>query len=39
VELLLERGADRSIRDSSFDATPAGWAEHEGHAAIAARLA
>jgi ankyrin repeat protein len=39
AELLLERGADRTVRDTTFHATPAGWAEHEGHAALAARLA
>jgi peptide-methionine (S)-S-oxide reductase len=39
VELLLERGADRSIRDTTYDGTPAGWAEHAGHTALAARLA
>ncbi|QUQ62577.1 ankyrin repeat domain-containing protein [Kutzneria sp. CA-103260] len=31
VLLLLELGADPSIHDARFDATPAGWAEHEGH--------
>jgi hypothetical protein len=28
VELLLELGADPTIRDTEFDATPAGWAGH-----------
>lgn len=37
--LLLERGADRSVRDTSFDATPQGWAEHAGHQAVAALVA
>jgi hypothetical protein len=30
VEVLLERGADPSIRDPRDDATPLGWAEHAG---------
>ncbi|GAA1457609.1 ankyrin repeat domain-containing protein [Williamsia maris] len=28
---LLELGADRSVRDARFDATPAQWADHLGH--------
>ena len=28
IELLLARGADPNLRDNSYDATPAGWAEH-----------
>lgn len=28
IELLLEYGADPNLRDRSYDATPAGWAEH-----------
>lgn len=28
TRLLLERGADKTIRDRNFDATPLGWAEH-----------
>jgi ankyrin repeat protein len=39
VALLLDRGADRTIRDRSFHGTPQAWAEHEGHMALAARLA
>lgn len=35
---LVERGADRSIRDRRFDATPAGWAAHAGHRELALRL-
>jgi ankyrin repeat protein len=27
IRLLLDRGADPNLRDRSFDATPAGWAE------------
>jgi hypothetical protein len=30
IGLLLEHGADPDIRDSGYDATPAGWAEHFG---------
>jgi ketosteroid isomerase-like protein len=30
IELLLDHGADPNIRDSGYDATPAGWAEHHG---------
>jgi ketosteroid isomerase-like protein len=28
IELLLDHGADPTIRDTGYDATPAGWAEH-----------
>ncbi len=28
IRLLVEHGADPDIRDSGYDATPAGWAEH-----------
>jgi ankyrin repeat protein len=38
VRLLLELGADPNIRDARFDATPLGWAEHFGNAAMAALL-
>jgi ankyrin repeat protein len=30
VQLLLERGADLTIRDARFDSTALGWAEHLG---------
>jgi ankyrin repeat protein len=30
IKLLLEHGADPNARDRSYDATPAGWAEHHG---------
>ncbi len=30
IKLLLDHGADPSIHDTGFDATPAGWAEHHG---------
>jgi Ankyrin repeats (3 copies) len=38
VEALLELGADPTIRDHRFNGTPAGWAHHGGHPALAARL-
>jgi ankyrin repeat protein len=39
VQLLIERGADASIRDQEFDATAQGWAEHAGHDGVARYLA
>ena len=30
IQLLLEHGADPNIRDTGYDATAAGWAEHHG---------
>jgi hypothetical protein len=30
LELLLQRGADPTLRDRAYDATPLGWAEHSG---------
>lgn len=33
ARLLLERGADPTIRDRRFDATPLGWAQHAGQEA------
>ena len=38
VSWLVERGADPTRRDRSFDATPAGWAAHAGHADLAVWL-
>jgi ankyrin repeat protein len=38
VGLLLELGADPTRRDTRFDATPLGWAEHNHQAATAALL-
>jgi hypothetical protein len=38
VELLIAHGADLTARDGNFDSTPAGWATHAGHVALAARL-
>jgi ankyrin repeat protein len=39
VRLLLQRGADRTIRDVKFDSTPAGWAAEFGHHDLAALIA
>ena len=30
ITLLLEHGADPNVRDTGYNATPAGWAEHHG---------
>ena len=38
VRRLVDAGADRTVRDSQFDATPREWAEHFGHAEITALL-
>jgi ankyrin repeat protein len=38
VEILLTAGADRTVRDARFDATPAGWAHHGDQPEIAALL-
>jgi ankyrin repeat protein len=38
IRLLLEHGADPNVRDSGYDATPAGWAEHFGRAEAQAYL-
>lgn len=35
VRLLIERGADPSIKDTLFHGTPLGWAEHGGQAIVA----
>ncbi|MHB8692011.1 MAG: hypothetical protein ACYDHH_12265 [Solirubrobacteraceae bacterium] len=40
IRLLLQNGADPNLRDTGYDATPAGWAEHhEQHEAHALLLA
>ncbi|MFF3443314.1 ankyrin repeat domain-containing protein [Streptosporangium sp. NPDC002721] len=39
VRTLLELGADPSVRDTEFGATPLGWAEHGGRHEVAAYLA
>ena len=38
VELLLELGADPAVTDCRFQATPAHWAQHLGHDAVAQLL-
>jgi ankyrin repeat protein len=38
VELLLERGADPSIKDVRYQSTPLGWATHMGKDAVIAVL-
>jgi hypothetical protein len=30
IRLLLDHGADPNLRDTGYDATPSGWAEHHG---------
>ena len=39
LRLLVDHGADPHIRDSGYDATPAGWAAHFGHSEARAYLA
>jgi hypothetical protein len=39
IRLLLEHGADPNLRDTGYDATPAGWAEHHGQPEAYAVLA
>ncbi|MCY4532954.1 MAG: ankyrin repeat domain-containing protein [Gammaproteobacteria bacterium] len=38
VELLLDRGADPAIRDSTYDGTAVGWAYAGGHESLAGML-
>jgi hypothetical protein len=38
IRLLLERGADRTLRDHRWDNTPAGWAAHFEHSDAVALL-
>jgi ankyrin repeat protein len=38
LRLLLQRGADPTIQDAAFKATPLGWAEHTGAERAAAML-
>ena len=38
VDQLLAAGADPALHDREFGSTPAGWAEHAGHAELAERL-
>ena len=37
-QLLVDAGASLTVRDQMWDGTPAGWADHAGHHALAARL-
>jgi peptide-methionine (S)-S-oxide reductase len=38
-DLLLARGASRTIHDEIWNGTPSGWADHAGHSALAQHLA
>jgi ankyrin repeat protein len=38
IELLIAHGADPTARDRSYQATPAGWADHHGQAEAARYL-
>jgi hypothetical protein len=38
LRLLLDRGADPTIRDAAYQGTPLGWAEHSGASDSAALL-
>lgn len=38
-DLLLARGASRTIHDDIWNGTPSGWAAHAGHDALASHLA
>ena len=31
IEFLLDHGADKAVKDTKVNSTPAGWAEHGGH--------
>lgn len=35
VEFLIEQGAKVNVRDTKVNSTPAGWADHGGHAELA----
>jgi len=35
VEVLLARGADRTVRDTQYHGTPSDWAAHNGHPELA----
>ena len=39
IELLLERGADRTLVDDFYDGTPAGWAYYNGFQSLAPLMA
>ena len=38
VDLLLELGADPTVKDHNFNATPSGWARHAHHDDLADHL-
>ena len=38
ADLLLVRGADAALRESTYDGTPAGWADAGGHPDLAEKL-
>lgn len=38
ARMLLDAGADRTVRDAIHDGDPAGWALHHGHSAVAELL-
>lgn len=38
IRLLVERGADRSAKDTQFDADPLGWAEYFNRADVVGYL-
>ena len=38
ARMLLDAGADRTVRDAIHDGDPAGWAAHHGHTAVARLL-
>lgn len=38
ADVLVAAGADRTLRDDLYGGTPADWAQHGGHAALAERL-
>jgi ankyrin repeat protein len=39
VKLLIQLGADPTIQDRSYNATPLGWAEHNNQPAVSDYLA
>jgi ankyrin repeat protein len=39
VKLLIQLGADPTIQDRSYNATPLGWAEHNNQPAVSNYLA
>ena len=39
VQLLIELGADPNLREAVYNATPLGWAEHNGQTHVVDYLA